>query len=80
MHILGFDSTLYPSYLDPTTGNPYAATPLLTLTLNPSRPASKLLTTPYVLAWAQNFFGCANLTGMPMENADGTAGGGGSHW
>ena len=66
MHILGFDSTLYSTYLDPTTGSPYVSTPQIVGTVNSSRPATNFLTTPYVLAWAQNYFNCSTLTGMPL--------------
>lgn len=70
MHILGFDSTLYSTFLDPTTGNVYnpSSGPMLTNsnTINSNRPATSIITTPYVVAWARNFFGCNNLTGMPV--------------
>lgn len=80
MHILGFDSTLYSTYLDPTTGNPYASAPEITGTVNSNRPTTKFMTTPYVLAWAKAFFGCNTMTGMPLENQDGTGAGSASHW
>ena len=70
MHILGFDSTLYLTYLDPATGSAYLTPPLANASLNGNRPTSTEMTTPFVLAWAQSFFGCANLTGMPLENED----------
>jgi hypothetical protein len=80
MHILGFDSTLYSGYLDPTTGSPYASGVTTAGTVNVGRPATTFMTTPYVLAWAKAFFGCPTLTGMPLENEDGTGTGAGSHW
>jgi len=66
MHILGFDSTLYPTYLDPNTGSPYTTSPKVAGSMNAKRPATNIMTTPYVLAWAKNFFGCSSLTGMPL--------------
>ena len=66
MHILGFDSTLYSTYLDPNTGNVYSSGPQIVGTVNASRPATNFMNTPYVLAWAQNFFNCSTLTGMPL--------------
>jgi leishmanolysin len=65
LHILGFDSTLYSSYLDPATGLHYSATTILG-TVNSNRNATTFLTTPYVLAWAKDFFNCSSLTGMPL--------------
>jgi hypothetical protein len=66
MHILGFDSTLYTSYLDPTTGYVYSYSVMTSGNYNANRPATNVLTTPNVLAWAVNFFGCSNLTGVPL--------------
>jgi len=79
---MGFDSTLYSTYLDPTTGSPYTSGPLISnsSTINANRNATSIITTSNVLTWARNFFGCNNLTGMPVENQDGGPGGGGSHW
>jgi len=68
MHILGFDSTLYSTYLDPTTGNLYSSGPQILGSVNANRPATSLMSTPYVLAWAKAFFGCSSMTGMPLEN------------
>ena len=68
MHILGFDSTLYSTYLDPNTGDVYAPGPQIVGSVNSNRPATNFLSTPYVLAWARNFFNCSTLTGMPLEN------------
>lgn len=49
IHILGFDQSLYSSYLDPTNGNLYSST-TTSATLHASRTggANHLLTTPYV--------------------------------
>lgn len=65
-HILGFDSTLYLKYIDPSTGYNYSYTvqevdsPLV----NAKRGKTSILTTPYVKAWARSHFGCNTLTGM----------------
>jgi hypothetical protein len=72
MHILGMDSTLFGYWLDPdplsaTYGNFYSSTILPgTGYTNATRVNTKFLITPYVAAWAQNFFGCpaAQLPGM----------------
>ena len=89
MHILGFDSTLFSTYLDPATGAPYidpgtsnvyTSGPKVTGTVNANRPATSLLVTPYVLAWAKSFFNCPTAVGMPLENQDGSGLGAGSHW
>ena len=66
MHILGFDSTLYTSYLDPSVGAPYTSSPQVVGSVNASRPTTNFLTTPFVLAWAQNFFNCSTINGMPL--------------
>jgi hypothetical protein len=73
MHILGMDSTLYSYWLDSnpasaTYGNFYSSTTMSgTGYTNSGRGnATKFLTTPYVTAWAQNYFNCASpqLPGM----------------
>ncbi len=66
MHILGFDSTLYSSYLDPSTGAPYSSTPSAVGTVNAHRNTTKFMTTPFVKAWAQEFFNCSTLIGAPL--------------
>jgi hypothetical protein len=72
MHILGFNSVLYETYLDPTNalGDVYQ-TPVISgpTLLHPSRPnSSYLMTTPSVKAWARSFFNCPTLAGMQLEN------------
>ncbi len=66
MHILGFDSTLYATYLDPAVGAPYSLGTTIAGIVNANRPNTTFLKTPYVLAWAKDFFGCSSLTGMPL--------------
>jgi hypothetical protein len=80
MHILGFDSNLYTTYLDPNSadGSEYTSYVSASAKLHGSRPASILLTTPYVTAWAKDFFGCNSITGMQLENEDASTPG--SHW
>lgn len=74
LHILGFDSTRYSTWLDsnetsPTFGNAYSsATASGAGTINSTRPSTIYLTTPYVTKWAQDFFACPSLIGMVMEN------------
>jgi hypothetical protein len=82
MHILGFDSTLYATYLDVQTGSPYNYTIFISPStdVNANRPATSFLATPNVKAWARSHFGCSTLVGMPLENEDGTGAGAGSHW
>ena len=81
-HILGFDSTMYSKFLDPSTGYKYSYTvqELDSPLVNSNRPKTSILTTPYVKAWARAHFGCNTLTGMPLENQDGTGAGSASHW
>lgn len=67
MHILGFDSTLYSTFLDPTSGDVYTSGPMITGTgFHASRPQTSIITTPNVVTWAKNHFGCNSLTGMPV--------------
>jgi Leishmanolysin len=81
MHILGFDSTLYSTFLDPTLGYTYSTPQIFNSSaVNAQRPRTSLLTTPYVTAWAKSFFNCSTLQGMLLENQDGTGLGAGSHW
>lgn len=83
MHILGFDSTLYGSYLDVTTGNTYNLSTIWlqdSPDVHSSRPLTSILATPNVKAWAQQYYGCPTLPGMLLENQDATGLGGGSHW
>lgn len=73
-HIMGFDSSLYSTYLDYTTQNVYATAVLQTATgMHSSRSTTKWITTPKVVAWAKSWFGCSSIAGMPVENegADG---------
>lgn len=53
MHILGFDRSLYPTYLDFNTGNIYSQV-TQTVTLNAARTggANAMMITPAVKAWA----------------------------
>ena len=48
------------------------------VSLHGSRGDNYLLKTPNVVAWTQDHFDCAGLTGFPLENEDG--GTMGSHW
>lgn len=81
-HILGFDSTLYNRFLDIQTGSPYSFTVKIenSTEVNPLRPPTSILTTPNVRDWARRHYGCQNLTGMILENEDGSGEGAGSHW
>lgn len=74
VHILGFDSALYGAYLDYSTQTVYASQVLQTATgLNSGRTATKMITTPNVLAWVKSWFGCSSAGGMLLEN-EGTDG------
>lgn len=81
-HILGFDSTLYTTFLDSITGLPYNYTIKATNStlVNALRPATSLLITPNVQTWARNYYNCSTLPGMPLENQDATGSTAGSHW
>jgi hypothetical protein len=71
MHILGFDSSLYSTWLisdeaDPDFGKPYP-NPKVSGTTHANRTArSFFLTTPNVRDWARDFFNCSTLEGMPL--------------
>lgn len=81
MHILGFDSSLYSTYLDSSTATVYNYNITPSVSLNAGRTGGNnyLLKTPRVTAWAQQFFGCPGITGMALENEE-TTPGIGSHW
>lgn len=70
MHILGFDSSLYSSFLDPSTGNIYSYAITQSVNLNAGRTGGNnyILKTPSVLSWAKDFYACASITGMALEN------------
>lgn len=69
IHILGFDSSLYTSYLDYSTQTVYASAVQQTATgLHTGRTATKMITTPNVLAWVKSWFGCSSVSGMLVEN------------
>ena len=81
IHILGFDYSLYSTFLNPNDGNLYT-TPTIQTVLHPKRNAGGgnfILQTPFVSAWAKEHFGCSSLTGMALENEEGN-GVAGSHW
>ena len=70
MHVLGFDASLYSTYLDPSTGNVYAGGVVsnITSSVHSSRTAvsgdSFVIHTPNVLQWTRDFFNCPALPGM----------------
>jgi hypothetical protein len=70
VHILGFASNLYSTYLDPRTSNGarYATGTFLSTSakLHGSRPESVLLKTPSVTAWAKDFYGNDAIAGMQL--------------
>jgi len=70
LHVLGFDRSLYGTVLDSTTGLPYSYSIVTPVVLNSNRTggANFLLKTPAVAAWALDYYGCVNVTGMPLEN------------
>jgi hypothetical protein len=68
IHILGFDSNLYSTYLNPTTGGYYSSVVSAVTTNYASRPTTSMIVTPYVIVEAQAYFGCSSLAGMQLEN------------
>jgi len=69
IHILGFNSGLFSTYLDPRTsdGSAYANSIISApAKLHESRPLSILIRTPSVTQWAKDFFGCQSITGMQL--------------
>lgn len=69
IHIMGFDSSLYGTFLDSATNKAYATPISQTATgLNASRLTTKMITSPKVVAWAKAWFNCNSITGMLLEN------------
>lgn len=68
MHILGFDSGLYSTYLNPLTGNIYSTSITQSVSLNGARTGGNnyIIKTYYVTEWAKDFFACASITGMAL--------------
>lgn len=81
IHIIGFDSTLYDTYIDSGTYNVYPSPIYQSVTLNAARTGGDnyILKTPQVTDWAQRFFACADIVGMALQNQE-TTPGVGSHW
>lgn len=84
-HALGFSSTFYQSYLNTTSGKPYAQ-PTKTITRAGTSAAGQafsvsisLLTTPKMTSIAQKHYGCDTMEGVELENYGGS-GTAGSHW
>jgi hypothetical protein len=63
---MGFDSSLYSSYLNPSTNNVYTAVTATATGLYANRPTTKLIITPNVVTQAKAYFGCNSLTGMQL--------------
>ena len=68
IHILGFDTALFNTFLDPATGAVHATTMTGPTLLDGSRNSNYILETPFVRAWTRDFFGCNTLGGMALEN------------
>ena len=72
IHILGFDATLYDTYIDSTTtgniGHLYSPPIYQSVNLNVARTGGNnyILKTPRVTAFAKAFFNCPSLQGMAL--------------
>jgi proprotein convertase subtilisin/kexin type 5 len=78
IHIIGFDSALYTSYLDSTINNTYVSQIMQTATgLAAGRSVTQMITTPNVVTWARSWFNCPTINGMLLENE---ASDGNSYW
>ena len=66
MHIIGFDSTLYNTFLDPNTNNIYSPSIFIVNSSNvhSNRPNTNILSTPFVQAWVRNHYNCSTAQGM----------------
>jgi hypothetical protein len=60
LHIIVFDPELFKNFLDPATGAKYT-TEIYDAT-------NGLIKSPKVIQAAKDYFGCATITGMPLEN------------
>lgn len=72
VHILGFDASLYSTYLD-STGNLHTSVVVnATSSIHSSRTSvtgdTYMIVTPNVVDWAQKFFDCPGISGMLLEN------------
>lgn len=69
MHILGFDSSLYNTYLG-VDGNTYSGGVWELVQLNSNRlgkvNGNHIIKTPNVLAWARSFYDCSGIQGMAL--------------
>lgn len=66
IHILGFDRSLFHTYLDRQTKSPYSFNVTEEVVLNEKRGTSLLLKTPRVTQWVRNYFSCDTLTGAQL--------------
>lgn len=77
-HILGFSSSLYSLYVDPTTNLPLGLSQVFqNKTINGVYTPFIIL--PQVINVAKKYFLCDNVTGVQLEN-QGTSASLGSHW
>lgn len=76
-HILGFSNDLFSRYVD-ASGNTRKQTEVVT-TINIGQETFTAIRLPQVLSYAQAYFGCSSIQGIPLEN-NGGEGSAGSHW
>jgi len=76
-HAMGFTGTLFNDYISP--GGGFYSEPVISFTN--SKGATKWkVTTPRVIAYAREHYGCATLDGMELEDFNTDPGTPGAHW
>lgn len=69
IHIMGFNSNLFSTYLNPATNNTYTYSVMQTATgLSSGRSTTMMIVTPFVKDWIRNWYDCGDLDGMLLEN------------
>lgn len=77
-HVLVFDDSLYPDYIDPSTMKRLGIDNVIT-TLKIKGKPTKFIKTPKVIEKAKAHFDCDRIKGVPLEN-NGLTGNNDAHW
>jgi len=78
MHVLGFSNSMFPYFMNHTSGELYDQT-VVTDTHEKDGHETSILVTPHVARAVQRQFGCPSLRGAPLEDQGGS-GTAASHW
>ena len=77
-HLLGFSSDEYSNYIDKQTGSVYTTNEKqINVTINST--IFSALAFPDLVSFAKSYYGCNDITGVPLENGGGS-GSASSHW